>query len=292
MKIYLKILSKRNYLRFALLVMTFWMLACTQTVNTGSRDVLVRVYDQYLYVSDLDDLVPPGTSVRDSLTMVRTFIQNWVDKALLVKKAEENLPEELQDLSAQLEEYKNSLIIFEYEKMLLKQSMDTSVSQQDILEYYEANQKNFSLKKDILNMRYLVLHVDSPELWKFRTYMRSEEPEDLDSLALYSSKFALAFSNMVDDWIDLPEMYEIVPLDDYTFEDFTANKKFLEIKDSVFIYMAYVNDYKPIDSIPPVQFVENEIRNIVLNKRKNDLIKNMRQTVLQEAIEHNQVEIY
>jgi hypothetical protein len=52
------------------------------------------------------------------------------------------------------------------------------------------------------------------------------------------------------------------------------------------------NGYRPVDSISPVQFVAPEIRKTILNKRKNDLIKNMRQTVLQDAIEHNQVEIY
>lgn len=279
-------------MRLAFIVLATWLYACQPSGNTGTRDVLVRVYDQYLYVSDLEDLVPPGTSVRDSLTMVRTFVQNWVDKTLLVKKAEENLPEELQDLSAQLEEYKNSLIIFEYEKMLLKQSLDTSISRQNILDYYGVHKNNFVLKKDILNMQYLILHIDSPSIRKFRTYMKSREPDDQDSLALYSSKYALSFSNMDDEWIDLGEMEEIVPVNDYSFKEFVANKRFLEVRDSVFIYMAYVNDYRPVDSIPPARFVEKEIRNILLNKRKNDLIKSMRQTVLQDAIEHNEVEIY
>jgi hypothetical protein len=56
--------------------------------------------------------------------------------------------------------------------------------------------------------------------------------------------------------------------------------------------MIFVRDYKPADSMPPVQFIESDIKNIILNKRKKDLIKNMRQSVLQDAIEHNQVEIF
>jgi len=290
MRISSKILSKlrQGTVLFALAV----LFACTPAGNSGTGDVLVRVYDKYLYASDLEGIVPAGSSVRDSLTMVRTYIQNWVDKELIVKKAEENLPEDIKDFSAQLDEYRNSLIIFEYEKMLVRQTLDTNISSENITEYYEKFKANFKLKRDIMDMQYLILHIDSPETRKFRQYIMSDEQEDKDSLALYSSKFAVAFNLLEDQWIDQRQMTEIVRMDAYSFNEFNANRRFFELRDSAYIYMVNFKDYKPVDSISPVQLVENEIRKIILNKRKNDLIKNMRQNVLQDAIEHNQVEIY
>jgi len=287
-----KILNKLLIRLFAIFVFPALLFACTPTVNKGSGDVLVRVYDKYLYASDLEGVVPPGTSVRDSLTLVRTFIQNWVDKELIVKKAEENLPGELKDFSAQLDEYRNNLITFEYEKMLVRQELDTNISFDDVLQYYDQHKQRFILKDDVMNLQYLILHIDSPAIRKFRQYLRSEIPEEKDSLALYSSKYAESFSLMDDRWIDLEELKEIVPLESYSYNEFTSDRRFLEVSDSAFIYMIYFRDYKPVDSISPVQFVEDEIRRVILNKRKNDLIRNMRQTVLQDAIEHNQVEIF
>jgi hypothetical protein len=292
MKIFLKILNKTSITKAATIVLLSFLFACTSNVNPGSGDVLVRVYDKYLLVSDLEGVVPPGTSVRDSLTIVRTFIQNWVDKELIVKKAEENLPEELKDFSAQIKEYRNSLVIFEYEKLLVKQELDTNISFENLTDYYNRHKNNFILKDDILNMQYLVLHTDSPAMRKFRQYIVSEVPEEKDSLALYSSKYAVSFSLLEDHWIGLDEMRELVPVDDYSYRDFTAQRKYMEVRDSVFVYMIFVSDYKPADSVPPIQFVEKDIKKIILNKRKNELIKEMRQTVLQDAIEHNQVEIY
>jgi len=268
------------------------MMACTPTGNSGSGDVLVRVYDKYLYASDLEGVIPPGASARDSLTAVRTFIQNWVDRELIVKKAEENLPKETQDFSERIEDYRNSLIIFEYEKMLVKQDLDTNVAPEAINAYYERQKRNFVLKKDIMDLEYLVLHTDSPAIRKFRQYIRSDVAEEKDSLALYSSKFAVSFSLMEELWVDLDEAYELLPIESYSYNDFNSNRRYIEVQDSVFIYMINVRDYKPTDSVPPVQFVEKEIRNIILNRRKNDLIRGMRQTVLQDAIEHNQVEIF
>ncbi len=292
MRRYLKIFNKRPVSRFALLLLTVWMLGCTQTGNSGSGEVLVRVYDKYLYASDLEGVIPAGTSARDSLTIVRTFIQNWVDRELIVKKAEENLPDELKDYSDRIEEYKNSLIIYEYEKMLVRQELDTNISLEALQEYYQRHKHNFVLKKDIMNIQYLVLHIDSPAITKFRQYIRSEVPEEKDSLALYSSKYAESFNLLDEFWLDMEEVADVLPVETYSFRDFNANQRYLEVRDSVYIYMIFVQDYKPADSIPPMQFLIYEIERIILNKRKNDLIKNMRQTVLQDAIEHNQVEIY
>ncbi len=285
-------MNRPAFRMFVLLVLPAVLFACRPSGNTGSGDVLVRVYDKYLYVSELDGLVPRGTSVHDSLTMVRRFIQNWVDRELILKKAEENLPDEYKDFSSQLEEYQNSLVIFEYEKMLVRQDLDTNISFEAVTEYYDQHKNNFLLKDDILNMQYLVLHQDSPAIQKFRQYIRSEIPEEKDSLALYSSKYAESFSLSEDHWIDLDQMMETVPVPTYSFRDFNTNRRYLEVRDSVFIYMIYVKDYKPADSVPPIHFLEDELRKMILNKRKNNLIKNMRQTVLEDAIKHNQVEIY
>ena len=285
-------MSNQRLNLLAFLGLTVWMMACTPTGNSGSGDVLVRVYDKYLYASDLEGVIPPGASARDSLTAVRTFIQNWVDRELIVKKAEENLPQETQDFTDRIEDYRNSLIIFEYEKMLVKQDLDTNVSPEAINEYYERQKRNFVLKEDIIDLEYLILHTDSPAIRKFRQYIISEVAEEKDSLALYSSKYAVSFNLVEELWVDLDEAYDLLPIESYSYRDFISNRRYIELQDSVFIYMINVRDYKPADSIPPVQFVEKEIRKIILNKRKNDLIRNMRQTVLQDAIEHNQVEIF
>jgi hypothetical protein len=288
----LRVLNNWQIGLWTAILLLFSGIGCTPAGNSGSGEVLVRVYDKYLYASDLEGIIPEGASPRDSLTAVRNFIQSWVDRELIVKKAEQNLPDELQDFSSRLEEYRNSLIIFEYEKMLVRQELDTNISSEAIQQYYQNQKNNFVLKEDILDLQYLVLHSDSPAIRKFRQYLRSDEPSEKDSLALYSSKYAVAFSLMEGQWINLDEVYEILPVEEYSYQRFARNDRYLEVRDSVFLYMIRFMDYKPTDSIPPVGFVEEEIKKIILNKRKNDLIKNMRQGVLQDAIEHNQVEIF
>ena len=268
------------------------LLACSPAGNKGTGEVLVRVYDKYLYASDLEGIVPPGTSVRDSLTLVRTFIQNWVDKELIARKADENLPGEQKDFSLQLEEYRNSLIIFEYEKMLVKQELDTVVSNDELDEYYQQNKASFILQEDVMRMDYLVLFSDSPEYRRFRNYMRADDLEERDSLIMYASRYAEKLNLMDDKWVKKDELSKTIPLERYTYNDFMANRRFFELRDSLFIYMVNFRDYIPADSLSPKELVQGKIRKIIINKRKNELIRNMRQQVLHDAIENNQVEIF
>lgn len=292
MRKYWKILNKRIWAGIAPAAIACLLFACSPVGNNGTGEVLVRVYDKYLYASDLEGVIPEGLSARDSLTMVRTFIQNWVDQELLVKKAEENLPDERKDFSERMEDYRNSLIIYEYEKMLLQQDLDTTVTFDAVLNYYEQYKSSFILQQDMLLIKYLVLHADSPNMQRFRVFLQSDESMANDSLAYYCSKHATGFSLMEGNWLELEELGGLLPMESYTYREFNANRRYFELKDSVFTYMVRFLDYRPADSIAPVQAVEGEIKDIILNTRKKSLIKNMRQSVLQDAVENNQVEIF
>lgn len=292
MRKYWKIFNSRIRHYIHLSVFILLLASCDPVGNTGSGEVLVRVYDKYLYASDLEGVITPGLSVRDSLTMVRTFIQNWVDDELLIRKAEDNLPEELKDFSRELEDYRNSLIIFEYKKMLLQQQLDTNIGMEAIGAYYKEHLPGFVLKNDVVMMKYLMLHTDSPARGLLRDFLQSDEMDAKDSLALYCSKYASDFSLAEDWWLKNDELKDFIPDFEYSYDDFQANRRYFELNDSNFVYLIRFFDYRPVDSIAPVALVEKQIREMILNKRKNSLIKEMQQTVLQDAIANNQVEIF
>ncbi len=282
----------RSLLRSGSWMILLFLVACSPKGNSRSGEVLVRVYDKYLFTSDLKGIVPPGSTVRDSLTIVRTFIQNWVDKELLARKAEENLPDDKKDFSLQLEEYRNSLIVFEYEKMLVKQELDTLVSKADLSAYYEQNRASFMLQEDVMRVDYVVLPLESPEIRRFRKYMRDDDGGERDSLILYASMYAEKLNLMDDQWVKQDEMRKAIPLSNYSFSDYMANRRYFELRDSASLYLVSFRDYLPADSLSPLEMVQDKIRKSIVNKRKNDLIRDMRQRVLQDAIEQNQVEIF
>jgi len=100
---------------------------------------VARVNEVYLFESDLKGIIPPGTSAKDSLMLTRSYIDSWIRKQLIVRQAMNNLSEDQLEFSKQLDNYKNSLIIYAYENTLVRQKLDTLVSDEEIENYYDAN---------------------------------------------------------------------------------------------------------------------------------------------------------
>jgi hypothetical protein len=85
-----------------LLFLTFNGCKEKNTASDASERVIARVYDKYLYVSDIRNLVPKGASKNDSLTIIRSFVQNWIQQQAVLKRAEDNLDDESKNVDTKL----------------------------------------------------------------------------------------------------------------------------------------------------------------------------------------------
>ena len=122
---------------------------------------MAKVYDDYLYESDIKGLVSSGTLPKDSLVITRSFIESWVRQRLIIQQAEKNLTSAQMDFTKQLENYKNSLTIYAYENALIQQKLDTLITEEETENYYDANQQNFLLKDNIVQVQYVKLPLKS-----------------------------------------------------------------------------------------------------------------------------------
>ena len=141
---------------FGLVILT--ALVSCNNVNNGNGDrVVASIYDKTLHQSDLQSVLYEGISVNDSLVRTKAFINNWIRAQLIIHQAEKNIDKSELDFSRQIEDYRNSLIIYKYESQLIEQNLDTVVSDEEIAKYLEDNAP-LELEKDavrtiILNIR-------------------------------------------------------------------------------------------------------------------------------------------
>lgn len=274
------------------LVLLVFIFACTRGPDNGSDDVIARVYDEDLYKSELDGIVPPGTSIRDSLLITKNFINNWIRQNLIVYQAEKNLTDEQKDFSKQLETYRNSLIIYQYESNLIKQKLDTVVTDEEIEDYYEKNKNNFELKDDIVKINFVKLNIDSPFVDKIKNFLISDIAEDKDSLAIYCDMAAEEYFLDNETWVLFNNLTKNIPIKTYNQEIFLKNNRFIEITDTPYLYLINFIDFKIKESISPLSIEKENIRSIILNKRKMELIKNMENEIFNYALKNNKFEIY
>jgi hypothetical protein len=266
--------------------------ACSTFFKKKTERPLAKVHEEYLYESDLKGVIPHGTSAKDSVTITKSFIDNWVRQRLIIDQAKRNLTSEQLDFARQMEDYKNSLTVYEYENALVRQKLDTLVTDEEIENYYDANQQNFLLKDNIVQIQYVKLPVKSPAIKQFRNLLSSDKPEDRIRLADQCEKAASDFFLDDQNWLLFNDVLKQIPIKTYNQEDYLKNHRMVEYQDSLSVYLVRIKDFKIKESISPLSFEKDRIKDIILNKRKIDLINKMHQDVYDRAQQHNEFEIY
>ena len=272
-----------------LLVVIF---ACQRPLIDKEGALLARVDDEYLYDSELKGLVPEGSSPRDSIVLVKNFVNNWVKTTLMINQAEKNLTDQQLNFDKQLTDYKNSLIIFKYESEWINQNLDTVVIDSEIETYYNGHLSDFELKENIARVMYVILDKDSEEDLKFDEVLNLPDSLMLDSLEALCKLYANSFYLDTANWIGFNRLQKIVPIETYNQELFLKENSFVKLSKGNELYLIKFVDYKIKDDISPLDFEYNDIRNIIINKRKMGLIKKMRNDIYENAILSKEFEIY
>ena len=255
-------------------------------------DPIAKVYDKYLYSTDLIGVVPPGTGKNDSLEITAAYINNWVRQELLLKQAEDNLEETNRDFSRQIEQYRNSLIIYAYESELVKQKLDTVVTTAEIEDYYQKNQNNFLLRENIVRASYVIVNKNSPIASKVKSLLVSNRDSDKEKLQTLCQENGVEYKLNDGEWMSFAELDKEIPLSVDDQDDFLQKNKFIEVKDSTTIYYVAILAYKNKESISPLDFEIENIRAILLNKRKATLLQRMEDDLISESMKKKKYEIF
>jgi hypothetical protein len=253
---------------------------------------IARVNDKYLYQEDLLTVVPAGTSANDSIEMTAAYINNWVRQELLLKQAEDNLEETNRDFTDQIEQYRNSLIIYAYESELVKQKLDTVVPMTEIEEYYKQNQSNFHLRENIVLASYVIISKNSPVASKVKSLLTSNRDADKEKLQTLCQENNVDFLINDGTWMSFADLSRKIPLTVDDQEEFLSKNKYIEVKDSTTMYYVAISAYKSKESISPLNFETENIRIVLLNKRKAALLQRMEDDLISNAVKHKKYEIF
>lgn len=278
---------------FLILTIGLVCFSCDFFKKTDDREPIARVNETYLYKEDVEDLVPEGTSKEDSLVIVNNYINRWARQLLLMDGALLNLSEEKQEeFSKLVKQYKNDLYTKAYLEALVKKNIDTIVNADEAKVFYEANKESFKLNDDLLQLRYISLPLNPIDLDTIKKRFRRYEAKDkryLDSISMQFKSFSLNDSI----WVKFSQVVDKVPVVTQESKDQLLKKtNFLQLKDSINLYLMQVNDIRLQNDYAPLEYVNKSIKQIVINKRKLELIKQLENDISKDAIKNNKFQIY
>ncbi len=279
--------------RFLILCLVLLSYSCTFFKSEDTRIPIARVHESYLYTEDLKDLVTAGTTKEDSILLVQNFINSWATQQLLVAGAKRNLNEEkLANFQRLVEQYKRDLYSKAYLEALVSRSLNDTVSLAEAESYYSDNVEAFKLNEDLVKFRYINLdenRLDFKEIKEQFQRFNANDKRALDSISIQFKSYALNDSI----WIKVSQVLHKIPVVSAENKDQLLKKSnFIQLKDSLGVYLMHINDVLLRGSTAPLEYVKPTIDQIVVNKRKLELIRDLEKDITKDAIKNKQFEIY
>lgn len=284
----------KAYLLFLFILAGLFSCNVIKKNNNPAQKPVARAFDKYLYQTDIEGIVPKDTKPADSLKILNEYITRWMQQQVIVHQALNNLDPKQIDFSRQLEDYKNSLIIYAYEKELIAEKLDTTIAENDIEDYYNQNKKDFELKNDIVKIIYVKVPAKAPNQDKLKKWIASADIKDKEKLADYCNQNASNYFLDDNAWLMFDDVLKEIPIETYNEDIFLQNNnnRIIQIADTDYVYYLGIKGYMIKNSISPLSFEKENIKKILLNKRKMELVEKMKLNSFEQAQVHNDVEVY
>lgn len=275
-----------------IITLTLLLISCSREQPKAEPIPVAKVFDKVLYLSDLQASMHTGISNTDSAALAQTYIENWIKTQLLLKKAELNLSKEQLDISAQLEAYRSSLIIYKYQEQMVREKVDTVVTKDQIEKYFNENNSNFLLNDNIVKAVYIKVPLTAPDNNNLKKWFKSEQKEDIKNQEKYCYTYANKYSDFDGDWISFAVIQKQLPELIIDEDNFLSTNRYIEKEDKSFLYLVRINEYKTKGTIAPIEFVKMKIKDIIINKRKLKFISELEKNIYNDAADHSNFKIY
>ena len=282
-------IKKRLLVFFSIVVVS-----CNYFEKVSDPQIVARVGDAYLYSSELDSLISKNTSKEDSVVYVKSFVNRWVTQKLLSKAAERNLDEaKKEEFNILIRRYKNDLYTKAYIEKIVTTTLDTLIDEEELKQYYKENKENFKTNGTLLQLRYLHVSKDHPKFGIIKSKFLNFKKSDAAFWKTYQMQFkSSALNDSV--WVSLNEVYRRVPFitpenrDKYINEGMAFEKSDTLNK----IYLVKIKKVINRNQISPFEYLKPTLQQVILNRRKLELIKKFEKEIIEDAIKNKDYEIF
>ena len=226
--------------------------------------VVAKVGKNKLHKSEVVRFIPNLVSPADSARLAEQYINSWAMDLLYLDVAERELSKEELDVSAELENFRRSLLKYRYEHRYINDRLDTLVTDDQIRNYYEAHKSDFELKRPVLKLRFVDVMKDSPNINAILRMMTSQEYDDVQRADTLAKSTALRWFDISDTWM-------------------AADRA-----DLMFAYVCDIRRSGPA----PLDYCAPQIRDILMSVRKHDLMNSLERDLLDNALESKNFVVY
>ncbi|MDT8416808.1 MAG: peptidyl-prolyl cis-trans isomerase [Lutibacter sp.] len=255
-------------------------------------EAVARVNDTYLYKDDLTAIFTKDISKKDSISLVNNYINNWIKQQLLLSKAQLNLENRTDEFEDLVKQYREDLFINSYKEAVVKQYLDTIITDDDVDQFYLNNNEIFKLNEELIKLKYIKIGKEDSNKNELLKLFKSANNKDLEKL---KEKALFMKSHHLNDsiWIKYSDLINEIPVLKSEDKQLLLKKdNFIQKEDSLSLYLVTIKKVLQSNEIAPKSYITPAIRQLILHQRKLLLLRNIEETLIKDATKKQQFEIY
>ncbi len=260
------------------------------TPETPDDTLLAEVYNQKLYASTIEGILPENSSEEDRKMRTRVYVENWVKDQLLLHEAEKNMSDKL-DIDKLVRDYRASLLIHHYEKQWVESRIDTSINISELLSYYDKNRDQYQLQKTIVRCYFIKLPEAEADMDDIRDLWNSEDESDFVRLVEYCNAHADLFMLDEEKWYEVDEITQLIPAGTLSERSMQAGREYA-FSDSDFAYFIRILESVQEEDTAPFTYIQEQAERYIMHQRKLTLQEQLRNELYEKELSSRKVKIY
>lgn len=254
----------------------------------SGRTPVVSLDGHYLYRDELADVMLPGLSVEDSTEFADKYIRNWISDILLYENASKNVSD-VGEIDELVENYRRTLIVHSYQQKLVEQKSVGTVSESEIISFYNDNKDLFVLDRPVIKGVLIKLPSKAPNISKVRNWYVDTKEKSLDELEKYCILNAVRYEPFYETWMDISQVESVLPKMSVSLEKYLSQKRHLEVTDESFIYFLNVTDIVERGETEPLEMAYVEIERLLENNKEVKFIEQMKEDLYKKALARDRI---
>ncbi len=270
----------RNKLRFIIIFVV--ISACHFNQDKPDKKPIAKIYNTYLYFEDIAPDIYKGKTPEDSLNSLSQYMEDWAYKTLLLKQAERNV--DTAKINHLVQQYKKDLLTETYKELLIQKFIDTIITGDTLQKYYQDYRKYFKSTDNYVASQYIVIPKQSSKIPKFKKWFFSNQAVYADSLIKNTSTFQ-KFNLDDNKWYKLSDLKKELPVLKSVNEKYILKKrKKFVLTDSLSLYLVFIKNTVTKQAYLPLELVKNDLNQLILSKRKQQALSQLKVHLKEEAI--------
>ncbi|MBK9726784.1 MAG: hypothetical protein WAR77_01695 [Saprospiraceae bacterium] len=286
-------MNEQRFLHFfyCYLFLGFSIIGCKQSENSiqeGEDPVIIKYGGRTLYYSEVLENTISEIQSSDSAQIVTNYAEKWVKDQIMLNEANKQIGNQ-KEIELLTETFRNELLLLKFEEKLIREKLDTLISDQELSEYYNSNKSRYKLESTIF--RFIFVKVNKPisdsrnleNLWK------NLNNSNLQMLNLYCQNNAdICFLNPAK-WYKWDEVKQHLPSKNLTENSIQAGIS-RDFADFNYAYKIKFFEVVHPNQDPPLSFFKDQATQAILHKRKIKLLDQFKSNLYETELKSKRIQ--